>query len=80
MDGLFVMPDQLLENGPARRIGKSTEHVIGIGQLHRQTITIWLLFVKRNVMQFPIAILRDINSVDWRAGGDTMDRFVTGFD
>jgi len=40
VDGLFALPGQLLENGPASRVGKSAEHVIGIGRLHVQTITV----------------------------------------
>jgi hypothetical protein len=41
---------QPLENGPARRVGTSTEHVIALP--HRKTIAKWLWFVKRNVEQF----------------------------
>jgi hypothetical protein len=36
VDGLFALPRQLLENGPARRIGKSAEHVICISRRHTQ--------------------------------------------
>jgi hypothetical protein len=34
VDRLFALPGQLLEDGSARRIGKSAEDVIGIGRLH----------------------------------------------
>jgi len=51
VDGLFAMPGQLFENGPARRVGKSAEHVIGIGRLHAETITVRLLDVKGKVTQ-----------------------------
>ena len=47
VDGLFTLPRQLLENSPARRIGESTEHWMGIGWFHIQTITGWLWFVKK---------------------------------
>ncbi|MGC1619165.1 MAG: hypothetical protein WA765_11820 [Candidatus Acidiferrum sp.] len=40
VDGLFAPPGQLLENGPANRIGESPEHVIGIGGFTRKAITI----------------------------------------
>ena len=36
VDGLFALPGQLLEDGPARRIGEGTEDVIGIGRLHTE--------------------------------------------
>jgi hypothetical protein len=36
VDGLFALPGQLLEDGPASRVGKSTEDVIGTGRLHAQ--------------------------------------------
>lgn len=34
VDSLFTLPDQLLENGPTRRIGKSLEHMIGVDQVN----------------------------------------------
>jgi hypothetical protein len=46
------VPRQLLENGPARRIGQGPEHVIGIGCCHTKTITMWLCVVKKNVKIF----------------------------
>jgi hypothetical protein len=52
MNGLFALPGQLLENGSARRIGKSAEHVIGMGWCHRETITIRLFVVKKKLTIF----------------------------
>jgi hypothetical protein len=46
VDGLFALPGQFLEDGPASRVGESPEHVIGAGQRHRKTIAKWLWFVK----------------------------------
>lgn len=46
VDALFALPGQLLKNRPAGGVGKSTEHVIGIGWLHTKTITIRLWIVK----------------------------------
>ena len=34
VDGLFALPGQLLEEGPAGWVGKSAKHVIGMGRLH----------------------------------------------
>lgn len=34
VDGQFALPSQLLENGPASRIGESAEHGIDMGWLH----------------------------------------------
>jgi hypothetical protein len=51
VDGLFALPGQHLEEGPASRVGKSTEHVIGIGRLHtRNHNRFWLWFVKRHTL------------------------------
>src|ERR1700692_2022072 len=65
VDCLFALPGQLLENGPARRIGKSPEHVICIGRCHRKTITIWLCFVKGKVTIF-----------QWRPSGESTPLFA----
>jgi hypothetical protein len=48
VDGLFALAGQLLENGSAGGVGESSEDVIGIGGRHTQTITMRLLFVKRD--------------------------------
>jgi hypothetical protein len=57
VDCLFALPGQLLENGPARRIGEGAEHVIGIGRCHRQTITAWLCVVKKKITIFDCGLL-----------------------
>jgi hypothetical protein len=44
---LFAVAGQLLENGATSWIGEGAEHGIGMSQLHTETITIWLWFVKR---------------------------------
>jgi molybdopterin converting factor subunit 1 len=57
----FVLPcaasGQALED-PEGGIGESIEDVIGVGRLHRQTITKWLWFVKRAAAQFRMAAYR----------------------
>jgi hypothetical protein len=79
VDGLFALPGQLLENGPASRVGKSTEHVIGIGRLHIKNHNRAVMVCQERRTAIRIAALRDINSFDCAAGRDTMDRFVTSF-
>jgi hypothetical protein len=69
VDGLFALPGEFLEDGSAGGVGESAEHGIGIGRLHTKTITVWLWFVKRNMIDFPIAALRGINSFDLRSRG-----------
>src|SRR6266851_2294153 len=73
MDGLFALPGQLLENGPARRIGESPEHVIGIGRLHtRNHSRMVMVCQERKATQFPIAALRGTNLSDCALGEDAM--------
>ena len=61
---------------PARRVGKSTERVIGIGRLHTYNYKSSVMFYMINITQVLIAALRGIDSFDCAAAGrETMDRF-----
>jgi hypothetical protein len=55
MDCLLALASQLLKDGPARWVGKSPKHVIGVGRCHIKTITIWLLIVKNPLLAIIVA-------------------------
>ena len=47
---LVSVAGQPFEDGSASRVGKGAEYGIGVSRFHRETITIWLWFVKRNLI------------------------------
>src|SRR5580704_14906306 len=66
VNGLFALPAQLLKNSPARRIGKSAEHGIGVGRLHTTNHNHMAMVCQERGRTFSRCCLASTPSIVWQ--------------